>query len=151
MSPPSPLDTSRDFQAHLRVQFSGPIHLSLTADILLDYPMPSFVGIPMRLTVTGLTFDGEGILAMIFHRDQAEGGSDQNKACFSFVNPPPEDGHAEEGLLREIKVETEIGGREDGRGQSLKNVGKVERFIMDQVRRVFEDELVWPSFWTFLI
>jgi distribution and morphology protein 12 len=152
VSPPLPQDTSRDFQAHFHVQFSGPIHLSLTADILLDYPMPSFVGIPMRLTVTGITFDGQAILAMMFRKGNVAEETDQNKACFCFIVTPPEGGNvAEQGLLREIKVETEIGRRDDGRGQSLKNVGKVEKFVLEQVRKVFEEELVWPSFWTFLI
>ena len=54
------------------------------------------------------------------------------------------------GLLREIRVESEIG-RQEGGKQVLKNVGKVERFVLEQVRRIFEDEFVWPSFWTFLV
>ena len=54
------------------------------------------------------------------------------------------------GLLREIRVESEIGRQEDGK-QVLKNVGKVEKFVLEQVRRIFEDEFVWPSFWTFLV
>ena len=63
-----------------------------------------------------------------------------------------EEGGEEEGggLLREIRVESEIGRQEGGR-QVLKNVGKVERFVLEQVRRIFEEELVWPSFWTFLV
>lgn len=54
------------------------------------------------------------------------------------------------GLLQEIRVESEIGQREGGK-TSLKNVGKVERFVLEQVRRIFEEEFVYPSFWTFLI
>jgi distribution and morphology protein 12 len=54
------------------------------------------------------------------------------------------------GLLHEIKVESEIGQRENGK-QVLKNVGKVEKFVLEQVRRIFEDEFVYPSFWTFLV
>lgn len=54
------------------------------------------------------------------------------------------------GLLKEIRVESEIG-RQEGGKQVLKNVGKVERFVLEQVRRIFEEEVVWPSFWTFLV
>jgi len=53
-------------------------------------------------------------------------------------------------LLQEIRVESEIGLRENGK-QSLKNVSKVERFVLEQVRRIFEEEFVYPSFWTFLV
>lgn len=54
------------------------------------------------------------------------------------------------GLFKEIRVESEIG-RQEGGKQVLKNVGKVERFVLEQVRRIFEEEFVWPSFWTFLV
>ncbi|PTB65997.1 1-phosphatidylinositol-3-phosphate 5-kinase [Trichoderma citrinoviride] len=162
-----------DVQAVFRIRYSGDVRLNLTAEILLDYPMPSFVGIPLKLNITGLTFDGVGVLAHI-----------RKRVHFCFLNPDdalaavgPEAAKEEEastttagggdlqasssagkkqpagrfgGLLQEIKVESEIGERESGR-QSLKNVGKVERFVLEQVRRIFEEEFVYPSFWTFLV
>jgi hypothetical protein len=160
-------------QAVFRIQYAGDIRLNLTAEILLDYPMPSFVGIPLKLNITGKSFDGVGVLAHI-----------RKRVHFCFLSPDdaltavgrPEDGgsgggggnngssgqtaEAESGrgganarfggLLQEIKVESEIGGREGGK-QSLKNVGKVEKFVLEQVRRIFEEEFVYPSFWTFLV
>ena len=142
-----------DLQTVFRVRYSGDVRLSLTAEILLDYPMPSFVGIPVKLNITGLSFDGVAVLAYI-----------RRRAHFCFLSP--EDAYAaigaegvdEEhpngmkmgGLLHEIKVESEIGQRENGK-QVLKNVGKVEKFLLEQVRRIFEDEFVYPSFWTFLV
>lgn len=175
-----------DVQAVFRIRYAGDVRLNLTAEILLDYPMPSFVGIPLKLNITGLTFDGVGVLAHI-----------RKRVHFCFLNPddalaavgPDGDRKKEEsiardgnggggggggekkqqqqqqqqqgqgqqqtggrfgGLLQEIKVESEIGERESGR-QSLKNVGKVERFVLEQVRRIFEEEFVYPSFWTFLV
>lgn len=148
-----------DVQVVSRVKYAGDIKLSLTAEILLDYPMPSFVGIPLKLNITGLTFDGVAILAYI-----------KKKAHFCFLSPDDadaligddayQDGSAADsggerrphvgGLLEEIKVESEIGQKENGK-QVLKNVGKVEKFVLEQVRRIFEDEFVYPSFWTFLV
>ncbi|EPQ67410.1 Bgt-3710 [Blumeria graminis f. sp. tritici] len=142
-----------DVQTIFRVRYAGDIKLSLTAELLLDYPMPSFFGIPIKLKITGLTFDGIAVLASI-----------RNKAHFCFLSPEdalstlgtePTDRsqgkHSRmDSLLQEIKVESEIGKRENGK-QVLKNVGKVEKFVLEQVRRIFEDELVYPSFWTFLI
>ncbi|RKF79385.1 Mitochondrial distribution and morphology protein 12 [Golovinomyces cichoracearum] len=143
----------QDIQTVFRVRYAGDVKISLTVDILLDYPMPSFVGIPIQLRITGLTFDGLAVLASI-----------RKRAHFCFLSP--EDAltaygneSAEEtrvnklkmnSILQEIKVESEIGKREYGK-QVLKNVGKVEKFVLEQVRRIFEDELVYPSFWTFLI
>ncbi|KAL8814462.1 MAG: hypothetical protein Q9223_006316 [Gallowayella weberi] len=154
---PSPTD----FQIVLHTTYTGTLSLSLTAEILLDYPMPSFVGIPLKLHITGLSFDGVALIAYV-----------QNKAHFCFLGP--EDartlvgeeenvGDSEEvkgavkpdraemgGLLREIRVESTIGRQENGK-QVLRNVGKVEGFVLEQVRRIFEEEFVWPSYWTFLV
>ncbi|KAI9932088.1 hypothetical protein ASPWEDRAFT_171786 [Aspergillus wentii DTO 134E9] len=150
-----------DFQVLCHAKYAGDIRLSLTAEILLDYPMPSFVGLPLMLNVTGLTFDGVAVIAYIRKRvhfcflsaedadaligsDQQEGGGGASGGDASASQK------RQGGLLQEIRVESEIGRKEDGK-QVLKNVGKVERFVLAQVRRIFEEELVYPSFWTFLV
>ncbi|KAG6115447.1 hypothetical protein E4U13_002738 [Claviceps humidiphila] len=157
-----------DVQAVFRIRYAGDIRLQLAAEILLDYPMPSFVGIPLKLNITGMSFDGVGVLAKIRKRvhfcflspedalaavgSVDDGGIDVDK------EPGTSDGAEKNksaglrfgGLLQEIKVESEIGERDGGK-QSLKNVGKVERFVLEQVRRIFEEEFVYPSFWTFLV
>lgn len=169
-----------DFQVLCRVNYAGDIKLSLTAEILLDYPMPSFVGLPLKLNVTGITFDGVAVLAYIRKRihlcflspedaDAWIGWSDghnaqqtqhqQHQTQHQTAQEKDEGGRAPQskhqkrapgGLLQEIRVESEIGRKEGGK-QVLKNVGKVERFVLAQVRRIFEEEFVYPSFWTFLI
>ncbi|KAF4550575.1 MMM1-like protein [Elsinoe fawcettii] len=142
-----------DLQVVAHIAYNGDVKLSLTAEILLDYPTQSFVGIPLLLNVTGLKFDGIGIVAYI-----------KKKAHFCFLAPedaeavldPNDDpGSTGErprvgGLIEEIRLESEVGQKEDGK-QVLKNVGKIEKFILEQVRRIFEDEFVYPSFWTFLV
>lgn len=149
-----------DLQVVARVKYSGNVRMTLTAEILLDYPMPSFVGIPLKLAITGMSFDGVSITAWI-----------KRKLHFCFLDPedaaaltgdhPPADARKEKGLkdstrassaglLQEIHVESEIGRQEDGK-QVLKNVGKVEKFVLEQVRKIFEEEFVYPSYWTFLV
>jgi len=101
-----------------------------------------------------MTFNGVAILAFI-----------RKRAHFCFLSPEDADalvGREDDlkennggavtvgGLLEDIRVESEIGDKDHG-GQVLKNVGKVERFVLEQVRRIFEDEFVYPSFWTFLV
>jgi distribution and morphology protein 12 len=150
-----------DIQVVAHVQYSGDVKMSLTAEILLDYPMPSFVGIPLKLNITGLTFDGVAILAYIKKRahfcflspedaDALVGGETSLDSLQSDPQVPEQQSARRPrigGLLEHIKVESEIG---DGK-QILKNVGKVESFVLEQVRRIFEDEFVYPSFWTFLV
>ena len=164
--------------------------------------MPSFVGIPLKLQITGLSFDGVALVAYLKGRGGGDGGeggeasgqsSGQEKKskrkgrrdvvhfCFlgredaglvvgereaaSHLDGEDQSksdgkgqGHQGEeatskkggGLLREIRVESQIG-RQEGGKQVLKNVGKVEKFVLEQVRRIVEEEFVWPSFWTFLV
>ncbi|KAL4818530.1 mitochondrial distribution and morphology protein 12 [Aspergillus spinulosporus] len=157
-----------DFQILCHVKYAGDIRLSLTAEILLDYPMPSFVGLPLKLNVTGITFDGVAVIAYIRKRvhfcflspEDAEALVGSGSYSNQQGTPGPSTGSSGGGnpsshqkglgLLQEIRVESEIGRKEDGK-QVLKNVGKVERFVLAQVRRIFDEELVFPSFYTFLI
>lgn len=162
-----PERSPEDTQIVFHVTYCGDIKLSLTADVFLDYPMPSFVGIPLKLKITGLTFNGVGILAYIKRRahlcflspEDAEAlvGSEPNLDTLDdkdndFAQPDPRDqARARVGaLLEDIKIESEMGETESGK-QVLKNVGKIEKFILEQVQRIFEDEFVYPSFWTFLV
>ncbi len=151
-----------DLQVVFHATYSGDIKLSMTAEVVLDYPMPSFVGIPLKLKITGMKFDGVGILAYI-----------KKRAHLCFLNPddaealvgsedayvaPDDDAHTTAtglpqkvgGLLEEIHIESEMGETEEGK-QVLKNVGKIEKFILEQVQRIFEEEFVYPSYWTFLV
>lgn len=131
--------------------------------------MPSFVGIPLKLSITGLTFDGVAVLAsikknlhfcflaeedaeMVVGRSpEAEGGGAEGEGQRERTKGKQSlKGKVGGGLLEEIRVESEIGRKEGGK-QVLKNVGKVERFVLEQVRRIFEEEFVFPSFWTFLV
>ncbi|KAI1435030.1 hypothetical protein GGR50DRAFT_658982 [Xylaria sp. CBS 124048] len=155
-----------DMQAVFRIRYAGDVRLELTAMILLDYPMPSFVGIPLKLNITGLTFDGVGVIAYIRKRVHfcflspddaiaAVGDDDgdlesSGHARWDSANSESKGKGRTGGLLQEIRVDSEIGQRE-GVKQSLKNVGKVEKFVLEQVRRIFEEEFVYPSFWTFLV
>jgi mitochondrial distribution and morphology protein 12 len=53
-----------------------------------------------------------------------------------------------EHMLLDIHLESEIGER--GKGV-LKNVGKVERFLLEQGRRIISEEFLFPSFYTFIL
>lgn len=159
-----PERSPEDLQVVFHATYAGDVKLSLTADVFLDYPMPSFVGIPLKLKITGFTFNGIGILAYI-----------KKRAHLSFLNPEDAEalvggettlndledkveGNLEESspskrvgaLLEDIKIESEMGETDSGK-QVLKNVGKIEKFILEQVQHIFEDEFVYPSFWTFLV
>jgi distribution and morphology protein 12 len=157
---------SEDVQIVWRVRYTGDVRLSLTAELLLDYPMPAFLSLPVHLNIVGASFDGVAVSAYIRKRaffcflapDDAdvllgnEGSSLDQEADFQGNVNAADDAPRTKlgGLLQQIKVESEIGHTEEGK-QGLKNVGKVERFVLEQIRTFFEDDLVYPSFWTFLL
>jgi len=138
-----------DTQIIARVRYAGDVRVEITCELLFEYPVTNFVALPVKLVITGCTFDGLACIAYI-----------RRRAHFCFLDEDPETeglraaGEEREGvgrsLLKQIAVESEIG--EKGKGkQVLKNVGKVERFVLEQVRRIFEEEFVFPSSWTFLV
>lgn len=165
-TPQHPLDT----QITARVRYKGDISLSLAAEILLDYPTPAFANIPMKLRVTGVEFNGDALVVYTHARKATH-------FCFLAANSSSDlrsdgggagaAGAGNEELLKNISIESEIGqvgsngnsgnsnsssGVGGGNGnQVLKNVDKIEKLILDQVRRIFRDEFVYPNYWTFLI
>ncbi|KAK6340299.1 Mitochondrial distribution and morphology protein 12 [Orbilia blumenaviensis] len=141
-----------DIQIIARVRYTGDIRMELTAELLIDYPAPSFVSLPVRLTVTGMTFDGTAVIAHIGKRAHfcfVENDHDHHDHQNNFGGlGGGGDGIAS--MLKEIRIDSEIG--EKGKGkQVLKNVGKVKDFVLDRVRKILEDEFVFPSSWTFLL
>lgn len=59
--------------------------------------------------------------------------------CFKELGAPGE------GLLNDINIESEIG---DKSRQVLKNVGKIEKFILEQVRSIVSNNMVYPNYHT---
>ncbi|KAK9379714.1 uncharacterized protein V2V93DRAFT_57806 [Kockiozyma suomiensis] len=137
-----------DLQFLLRVVYKGDVRIVITTTLRLNYPAPGFLTLPVRLTVTGFEIDAMAVLAYISRR-----------VHFSFISDVGNSGSVTDGamsspsarhfeVLRNIKVESEIGDQE-GKGSVLKNVGKVERFVLDRLRAIVRDELAWPGWITF--
>ncbi|KAK9246630.1 hypothetical protein V1506DRAFT_456663 [Lipomyces tetrasporus] len=143
-SQPPPFSVrEEDLQLLLHVKYKGDLRIVLTATLRLNYPAPGFLTLPVRLTVTGFDIDAMAVLTYITRRihfsfisDVGGGGSDAQ----------PTQRHFE--VLRNIKVESEIGDQA-GKGAVLKNVGKVERFVLERLRAIVGDELAWPGWITF--
>lgn len=124
-------NSNEDFQVKLRITYEGNIKIEIAAELHLNYHSSLFIGLPVKITLTGLSFEAIAILAYInkcFH--------------FCFINE-----EQKERLLKNIKIESEIG---DKNKQILKNVGKIETFLLEQFRKIIERELVFPSWLTII-
>ncbi|KAH8829946.1 hypothetical protein DL96DRAFT_1591030 [Flagelloscypha sp. PMI_526] len=52
-----------NLQLHFSIHWPSNLRLSLTTSLLINYPSPGFMSLPIKLSVTGLLFDGEVVVA----------------------------------------------------------------------------------------
>lgn len=137
-----------------------------------------FMSLPIKLSVTGLVFNGEVVVAYEGERrrihlcvvDELDpygplAGERQKRDTPSSTGTPAEQeddiaGHTPvnpkpskplpigQRLLPNIFIESEIGQADK---HVLKNVTRVERFIQDVIRKTVEEELVFPNFHTLVL
>jgi distribution and morphology protein 12 len=134
---PPPQASDTDIQIIARIHYEGNPRAHIQAELDFNYPSSSFISLPIDLTLTGLSFTGLALIAHI-----------RNRVHFCLLEDEDDlDDENWEHMLRDICLESEIGER--GKGV-LKNVGKVERFLLEQGRRIISEEFVFPSFYTFI-
>lgn len=159
-------DEHPNLQLHLLVSWHSDLRLTLTTSLRINYPSPLFMSLPIKLSVTGLVFDGE--LAVAYeggrrvHLCVLDGldpyGPSARRASGSQGSTPsdPEGDDARaakplpvgQRLLPEIFIESELGQADK---HVLKNVTRVEKFIQDVIRKTIEEELVFPNFHTLVL
>ena len=52
-----------NLQSHLHITWHSNLRLTLTTSLLINYPSPMFMSLPIKLSVTGLLFNGEVVVA----------------------------------------------------------------------------------------
>jgi len=156
-----------DLQLHLHLNWHSNLRLTLTTSLLINYPSPSFMSLPIKLSVTGLVFNGEVAVAYQGSRgrvhicilddlDPYGPACRRERSQSSTPSDMDDEGGRRDGkrlpvgqrLLPSILIESEIGQTDK---HVLKNVTRVERFIQDVIRKTVEDELVFPNFHTLIM
>lgn len=157
-----------DLQVHLHLNWHSNLRLTLTTSLLINYPSPSFMSLPIKLSVTGIVFIGEVAVAFEGSRgrihicvlDDLDPYGPACRRSQSQSSTPPEiddeTGGRRDGkplpvgqrLLPSIFIESEIGQADK---HVLKNVTRVEKFIQDVIRKTIEEELVFPNFHTLVL
>ena len=56
--PPQPTEHP-NLQLHLHINWNSTLRITLTTSLLINYPSPMFMSLPIKLSVTGLVFTGE--------------------------------------------------------------------------------------------
>ncbi|KAH9043344.1 hypothetical protein EDB85DRAFT_1855829 [Lactarius pseudohatsudake] len=155
-----------NLQMHLLVSWHSDLRLTLTTSLRINYPSPLFMSLPIRLSVTGLVFNGELAVAYEGGRrihlcvlddldpygPSARRGSGSQGSTPSDLDADDADGTKPlpvgQRLLPDIFIESELGQADK---HVLKNVTRVEKFIQDVIRKTIEEELVFPNYHTLVI
>jgi distribution and morphology protein 12 len=111
--------------------------LTLLTSLTVHYPASVFMSLPLKLSITGLQLAADIILAF---------DGEKNRVHLTILDEGDEEGvPVGMRLLPEMRIDSEIGHSD---AHVLRNVGKIERFIADVVRKTLVDELVFPNFHT---
>lgn len=177
-TPPKPANNHPNLQLHLHISWHSNLRITFTTSLLINYPSPMFMSLPIKLSVTGLVFNGEVAVAYEGERRRIHlcvlddldpygplaGDRPKRDTPPSAVTPAEHDDDATHApgyqsrpskplpvgqrLLPSIFIESEIGQADK---HVLKNVTRVERFIQDVIRKTVEEELVFPNFHTVVL
>ncbi|WVQ97754.1 hypothetical protein IAU59_004868 [Kwoniella sp. CBS 9459] len=157
-------------QLHLHLSHTSDLNLTLLTSLQVNYPSKLFMALPLKLSITGFQLEGEIVMAYSGdkHRVHLTILDDISTSSASNSNPNAAAGthsstHAlpnlnpaatgedrrnlpiGQRLLPSLQIESEIGHAD---AHVLRNVGKVERFIVDVIRKTLVEELVFPNFHT---
>ncbi|PWZ00715.1 hypothetical protein BCV70DRAFT_199981 [Testicularia cyperi] len=158
-------------QMHLSLHWpSTTFRLTISTSLLINYPSPAFMSLPLTLSVTGFVMRAGLIVALEGERRRThiclvedEANDDYPAANGVADRDADEHGHAHAhgyapgpgtagkklgpglSILPNLTFESEVGQTDK---HVLKNVGKVEKFVAEVLRKGLEDELVFPNYYT---
>ncbi|KAG0318839.1 Mitochondrial distribution and morphology protein 12 [Dissophora globulifera] len=129
---PSPMPIQRhenDIQLLLSVNYQGQMGFTVETELLLNYPTFAFLALPVKLVITGFSFKAKVMMGYL-----------RNHVNVCFLEP--EDPN--ESILSNVRIESQVG--DEQKQAVLKNVGKIERFVVEQLRKFITEDFVYPSY-----
>ncbi|KAF8929963.1 Mitochondrial distribution and morphology protein 12 [Haplosporangium bisporale] len=102
---------------------------TVETELLLNYPTFAFLALPVKLVITGFSFKAKVLMGYL---------RDHVNICFL----EPEDPN--ESILSNVRIESQVG--DEQKQAVLKNVGKIERFVLEQMRKFITEDFVYPSY-----
>ena len=140
-----------DVQMHLAVHWpTTQIRAALTGELQLHYADARILSLPLSVTLTGLEFVAEVVVAvdpdlhaifLTLVEDEAAGTVLEHPRLWQSRRRPSRASR----ILPYLAFDSRVGEPEK---HVLENVGKVEKFAGDVARQVLESELIYPNFYT---
>lgn len=163
---------ANDIQFMLEVDFQSNIVIELKINLLVNYPLAHFISLPIKLRITDLAIHSLAAVAYLKNKvfisilcdlndsaadyftssqrttmSRESGSSSQNTpAGGNFVDYSTGNTRERIDVIRSINIDSEIGEVESN---VLRNVGKVEKFLVEQLRGIIRDEICWPGWLCF--
>lgn len=137
--PAEPHQSPFDTQMVVEIKYSGDMELGVSATLLVNYPSPNFISLPLAFDISGIEIHSLAVVAAI-----------QNRISLSILCDVDSNDQMSSDTVKVIRTMTmrsKIGDASHN-GAVLRNVGRVEKFILEQLRKVIRDELVWPGWIT---
>lgn len=165
----SPVKDDNDIQFIVEIDYHGDLQMEVTVNLLVNYPSSNFITLPIQLHISDLVIHSIAAIAYLKHSvffsflcDINENNSDyfssshRNSATLSHqhseLNVPTGGNFVDYvtgplnreriDIIKKVHIESAIGELENN---VLRNVGKVERFLVDQLRSIIRDEIAWPG------
>lgn len=148
-----PQYSENDIQLIVEFNYKGDLHMNILVNLLVNYPSPNFISLPIKLHITDIEIHSIATIAYLKKSVFVSFLCDVNDEAIPEFNNPHSTGdnfldyytkNSREriDIIKRIKIESEIGEVESN---ILRNVGKVEKFLIEQLRNILRDELAWPS------
>ncbi|SCU91186.1 LAFA_0F02322g1_1 [Lachancea sp. 'fantastica'] len=153
-SDPKTRRNQSDLQFLVEVDYKGDMAIDVNAELALNYPSPSFMSLPVKLSITDL---GVHVLCLVaylskqmfisFLCDVADPILDARESTIDsgssvFLGKKSLERIS---LIRSIKIESEIGEQNNVEGSVLRSVGKLEQFLLEIFKTIVTVEAAWPS------
>lgn len=115
-----------DAEVAVKITYRGSASFRLHTELVVNQPAPGFARLPVTLAASALRFDGTARVAKV--------GSNV------FLAFDPDDGG--DGPLGDVKLAAEIG---DAGQAVLRDASRIEHFIVEQLREIVRNRLVFPN------
>ena len=156
--------SEEDIQFVADVKYDGNMSIELLVNLRVNYPSPNFITIPIKLHITDLAIHSVVCIAYLkrsiffsFLCDIAEippgylatsstphGETSLGGNLVDYILGPVNRDRID--IIKKIRIESEIGEAEQN---VLRNVGKVEKFLAEQIKSIISEEVAWPNWLCF--
>ncbi|GME79421.1 unnamed protein product [Ambrosiozyma monospora] len=185
--------TKFDLQLTMDFKWDSSMYIEVVCSLLVNYPAPEFIKLPVRLKITNLSIHSLAIVAYLDKKvflsflcdidddendlaagygngeggagandnnlNQAaptgsptEGRQDSRKSSITELHHIPSLNRERIDIIKNLKIEGELGNCDQmnqhidaSNGSILRNIGKIEKFLVTALRTLLIKELGWPS------